>query len=117
MPEHVVSKLPCRPGITGAATIAFAHEEAVLDQVPEEDLQAFYHGVVLPAKRRLDARYMARATFLSDLKLIVKSALRRWDKSFLEDLLETWAFAAQERTLSSGAFHREAAFLSSKTSV
>jgi lipopolysaccharide/colanic/teichoic acid biosynthesis glycosyltransferase len=99
MPEHIVSKLPCRPGITGAATIAFAHEESVLDQVPEEDLEAFYLGVVLPAKRRLDARYMARATFLSDLKLIVKSALRRWDSTFLEDLLKAEAFDAQERTL------------------
>ena len=117
MPEHIVSKLPCRPGITGAATIAFAREEAVLDQVPEEDLESFYHEVVLPAKRRLDARYMARATFLSDLKLIVKSALRRWDTSILEDLLNTGTLAAQDRTLPSGAPHREAALLSSKTSA
>ena len=117
MPEHIVSKLPCRPGITGAATIAFAREEAVLDQVPEEDLESFYHEVVLPAKRRLDARYMARATFLSDLKLIVKSALRSWDGSFLEDLLNTGTLAAQNRSLPSGASDREATFLSSKTSV
>jgi len=115
MPEHVASKLPCRPGITGAATIAFAREEAILDQVPEESLVFFYHRVVLPAKRRLDARYMARATFLSDLKLIVNSALRRWDSSFLEDLLNAGAFATEEKTLSSGAFHREAASLSSQT--
>src|ERR1019366_6487190 len=30
MPEHVISNLPCRPGITGAATIAFAHEDGAL---------------------------------------------------------------------------------------
>jgi len=30
MPEHVTKDLCCRPGITGAATIAFACEEAVL---------------------------------------------------------------------------------------
>ena len=79
MPEHVISNLPCRPGITGAATIAFAREEAVLGRVPEDQLEFFYHTVILPAKRRLDASYMAHATFLSDLRLIVDSALRRWD--------------------------------------
>jgi len=87
LPEHVISHLPCRPGITGAATIAFAREEALLDRVPRHHLDAYYHAVVLPAKRRLDAEYMAKATFLSDLKMIVNSVLRRWDNSILEGLL------------------------------
>jgi lipopolysaccharide/colanic/teichoic acid biosynthesis glycosyltransferase len=114
MPEHVASTLPCRPGITGAATIAFAREETILDQMPEEDLEFFYHRVVLPAKRRLDARYMARATFLSDLKLIVNSALRRWNSSFLEDLLKARAFAAEERAQPAGVLQREITSLHSK---
>ncbi len=88
MPEHMVFDLPCRPGITGAATIAFAREEAILDAVPTHKLESFFHAVVLPTKRRLDADYMAEATFLSDLKLIVKSILRRWDSSIVEDLLQ-----------------------------
>lgn len=88
MPEHVVIDLPCRPGITGAATIAFAREEALLDRIPAHNLEAYYHRIVLPAKRRLDAEYMARATFASDLKLIVKSVLRRWDDSIAVRLLE-----------------------------
>jgi lipopolysaccharide/colanic/teichoic acid biosynthesis glycosyltransferase len=99
MLEHAIADLPCRPGITGAATIAFAREEAVLDRVPRHHLESYYYSVVLPAKRRLDAEYMARATFFSDLKLIVDSVLRRWDCAIIEDLLHSGAFAAEDRVL------------------
>ncbi|MGA2351636.1 MAG: sugar transferase [Terracidiphilus sp.] len=97
MPQHVTLTLPCRPGITGAATIAFAQEEEILDRVPKHYLETYYHTVVLPAKRRLDAEYMARATFASDLKLIVDSVLRRWDSSAVNDLLEMEHSTAKER--------------------
>lgn len=88
MPEHVKVDLPCRPGITGAATIAFAREETILDRVPRHSLDDYYHRVILPAKRQLDAEYMARATFFSDLRLIVNSVLRRWDSTLADSLLE-----------------------------
>jgi len=110
MPEHVISNLKCRPGITGAATIAFAREEEVLDRVPKHHLESFYHAVVLPAKRRLDAEYMASATFLSDFKLIVNSVLRRWDRSIMEGLLNTGAFEAEDRMLLSRASDQKTAF-------
>jgi lipopolysaccharide/colanic/teichoic acid biosynthesis glycosyltransferase len=97
MPEHVISNLPCRPGITGAATIAFALEEEVLDRVPMHSLEFWYHTVVLPAKSRLDAEYMARATLLSDLKLIFDSVLRRWDTSIMEGLLNAGATEAEDK--------------------
>src|ERR1019366_10656669 len=45
MPEHVNSTFGCRPGITGAATIAFAREETVLSNVPKHQLNAYYHTV------------------------------------------------------------------------
>jgi hypothetical protein len=99
LPEHLVSDFPCRPGITGAATIAFAREETILDRVPRHQLNAYYHKVVLPAKRRLDARYMVRATFLSDFKLLVDSVLRRWDSSLMEELLNVREFEAESRFL------------------
>jgi lipopolysaccharide/colanic/teichoic acid biosynthesis glycosyltransferase len=88
MPEHVTTELCCRPGITGAATIAFACEERVLDRIPRHYLNTYYHQVILPAKLRLDAAYMARASFLSDFRLIVNSILRRWDASVIDALLE-----------------------------
>ena len=107
LPEHMISDLPCRPGITGAATIAFACEEEVLDRVPRYHLESYFHTVVLPAKRRLDAEYMERAIFLSDLKLIVDSVLRHWDGSLLESLLLDGAFA-RDRVLLSRAPDAEA---------
>jgi lipopolysaccharide/colanic/teichoic acid biosynthesis glycosyltransferase len=97
LPQHAISHLSCRAGITGAATIAFACEEAILDRVPKHHLQSFYHCAVLPAKHRIDADYMANATFLSDLKLIVDSVLRRWDTSVMERLLTSWAFELGSR--------------------
>lgn len=87
VPEHEVDDLPCRPGITGAATIAFAREEEALTRVPQYQLDAYYHALVLPAKRNLDAAYMARATFFSDFKLLVDTVLRRWNDSIMQQLL------------------------------
>jgi lipopolysaccharide/colanic/teichoic acid biosynthesis glycosyltransferase len=97
LPAHAISTVPCRAGITGAATIAFAREEALLDLVPKHDLEAFYHSVVLPAKYQLDEEYMANATFLSDLNLIVCSVLRHWDTAIIEQLLKTWTGNEERR--------------------
>jgi lipopolysaccharide/colanic/teichoic acid biosynthesis glycosyltransferase len=96
LPEHAISNLPCRAGITGAATITFALEEAILERVPKHHLESFYHSVVLPAKHRLDADYMAHATFLSDFKIIIDSVFRRWDCSIMEQLLNDWALEQAE---------------------
>lgn len=85
--EHVTFDLPCRPGITGMATTIFACEEIVLARVPTNRLDAFYHAVVLPAKRKLDAEYMAQASFVSDLRLLVKSVLRRWDTAAFDSFI------------------------------
>jgi len=108
---HAISSLPCRAGITGAATIAFAREESILDRVPKQHLDAFYHSVVLPAKLRLDAEYMKEATFLSDLKLIVQSVLRRWDNAIIEALLADWAMQHIETLPRETAHGTESAFV------
>jgi lipopolysaccharide/colanic/teichoic acid biosynthesis glycosyltransferase len=95
MPEHVIFDLPCRPGITGMATTVFAREEKILACVPKDQVDDYYHSVVLPAKRQLDAEYMARATFKSDLRLLVNSVLRRWDTDVLDEILVVTAFRAK----------------------
>jgi lipopolysaccharide/colanic/teichoic acid biosynthesis glycosyltransferase len=99
LPAHAISNVPCRAGITGAATIAFAREETILDLVPKHHLEAFYHSVVLPTKHQLDEDYMASATFASDLKLIIDSVLRRWDTVVIERLLKTWAYEQGDRRM------------------
>jgi lipopolysaccharide/colanic/teichoic acid biosynthesis glycosyltransferase len=114
LPAHAIKNVPCRAGITGAATIAFAREEEILDRVPKPHLESFYHSVVLPAKHQLDEEYMAKATFLSDLKLIVDSVLRRWDRAIIEHLFMAWALQQGDDILlpsgtdSGNAFARQA---------
>lgn len=101
LPEHAISNLQCRAGITGAATITFALEESILERVPKHRLESFYHTIVLPAKHRLDEEYMARATFRSDLRLIIDSVLRHWDCTVMEELLTEWAFEQGDTMLQS----------------
>lgn len=77
------------------ATTVFACEERILARVPKEHLDDYYHEVVLPAKRELDAEYMACATFSSDFRLIVNSVLRRWDTAALDEILIATAVEAE----------------------
>jgi lipopolysaccharide/colanic/teichoic acid biosynthesis glycosyltransferase len=97
LPEHQLGELKCRPGITGAATIAFAREEQILAALPHHRLDGYYHSIILPAKLRLDREYMAQATFLTDLKLIVDTIVRRWDSSEICKLLELQSAEMQSK--------------------
>jgi lipopolysaccharide/colanic/teichoic acid biosynthesis glycosyltransferase len=86
--EHQLGELRCRPGITGAATITFAQEEQVLARLPHREVDDYYHSIVLPAKLQLDRVYTARSTFVSDLKMIADTILRRWDSRVMCQLLK-----------------------------
>jgi lipopolysaccharide/colanic/teichoic acid biosynthesis glycosyltransferase len=101
LPKHQAAYLHCRPGLTGGATIVFAREEVALASVPSCHLEAYYHSVVLPAKQQLDDEYMAKASFLSDFRLILKSIFRHWDEVALSDMPSLQPhlarFAAQTR--------------------
>ena len=88
LPEHQIGELLCRPGITGAATIAFAREETVLADLKGYNLGDYYRDVVLPVKHKLDADYMAEATFISDFNLLLNTALRRWNSSVMDHMLD-----------------------------
>jgi lipopolysaccharide/colanic/teichoic acid biosynthesis glycosyltransferase len=97
MLQHQVGPLPCRPGITGAATFAFAREEEFLASVPDYQLETYYHRIVLPAKQQLDLEYMGQATLRSDLELLVNTVLRRWDHSAIGELLKGFQEEAAAR--------------------
>lgn len=87
MREYQLRTPTCRPGITGAATIVFAREEELLERVLRLRSAETYRTVVMPAKHCLDTDYMARATFLSDLNLLVRTLLRRWDTRTLQAVI------------------------------
>ena len=65
-----IANMPYRPGITGAATLAFRHEEEILSRVHPGQLEIFYNQRIKPLKARIDTRYMCRATFRTDMRLI-----------------------------------------------
>lgn len=67
-------------------------------------MNAYIHAVVLPAKRQLDAEYMARATFLSDLSLLINTLLRRWDTDALEKISALPGFATEPSRTPSRVF-------------
>lgn len=96
LPEHQIATLHWRPGITGAATFAFAREEEFLAGVPAHQLEGYYHRTILPAKYKLDVDYMRRASFRSDMKLLVDTLLRRWGNCPIQGLLED--FEQETRT-------------------
>jgi lipopolysaccharide/colanic/teichoic acid biosynthesis glycosyltransferase len=74
LPHHEALRLVCRPGITGAATLAFRNEEEFLSEIPEDQLETFYETFVKPAKAHLDMEYMRTATLRSDVKILWRTA-------------------------------------------
>ncbi|MGA3081070.1 MAG: sugar transferase [Terracidiphilus sp.] len=76
LPQYAgIANMPYRPGITGAATLAFRREEEILSQVHSSQLDAFYDQHIRPLKARIDVRYMCRASLRSDLRLIAATFL------------------------------------------
>lgn len=84
IPEQQIGICNCRPGITGAATLAFGGEEALLNSLPPQSMCHVYRESILPLKQRLDSEYMARATALSDLRLLILTLFRCWEKRNLD---------------------------------
>jgi lipopolysaccharide/colanic/teichoic acid biosynthesis glycosyltransferase len=76
LPQYAgIANMPYRPGITGAATLAFRREEEILRHVHPSQLDLFYSRHIRPLKARIDVRYMCRATLWSDLGLIAATFL------------------------------------------
>ena len=75
LPHHEGLHLLVRPGLTGAATLAFRDEEELLAAFPPEELARVYEEFVKPAKARLDYDYMLHATFISDLAILWKTVI------------------------------------------
>ena len=71
LPQYAdIRNAPYRPGITGAATLAFRREEELLSRIHPSEMEAFYHRHIKPLKTRIDARYMCRASFWSDARIV-----------------------------------------------
>jgi lipopolysaccharide/colanic/teichoic acid biosynthesis glycosyltransferase len=60
-------------GLTGAASLLLRDEEGLLAQLAPEHVSVFYMQKLLPMKAKLDLDYAARATFLSDCLMVLRS--------------------------------------------
>lgn len=72
--QHECMHMPFRPGITGAATLAFRCEEEMLRNVPQADLEFYCAKTIKPLKTSIDSEYMQAANILSDLSMIMRTA-------------------------------------------
>ena len=74
LPHLEVMPMPFRPGLTGAATLAFRCEEELLQDVSDDDLEAYYCRMIRPVKAKIDWDYMREATLASDFALLYETA-------------------------------------------
>ena len=66
--------LSVRPGITGAASVAFKDEEGLLASV--DDPENYNRIVVFPAKVKLNKDYINQQSLLLDLKIIMQTVIK-----------------------------------------
>lgn len=66
--------LSLTPGITGAASVQFRNEEALLAQVAEDRLESFYVQTLLPQKIALDLEYARTASVATDMLMLFRTA-------------------------------------------
>lgn len=91
LPHHEGLHMPFRPGITGAATLAFRFEEEMLSQIPRQHLDAYYDRFVKPSKAKIDWDYMRSATLHTDIAILfetAKSCISNRPTSYRVDLPE-----------------------------
>lgn len=74
--EHENLCMLCRPGITGAATIEFSHEEQLLTEIPVEYVEHYVTSVLNPEKCRLDSKYIESAHFREDLRILLRTVFK-----------------------------------------
>jgi lipopolysaccharide/colanic/teichoic acid biosynthesis glycosyltransferase len=66
--------LSLMPGITGAASLKFRNEEALLARIAPERLESFYVEQLLPQKIALDLEYARTASATSDTAMLIRTA-------------------------------------------
>jgi len=64
--------LELRPGITGAATLAYRHEEQILARQASR-MKEYYVTELYPDKVRIDLEYAANAGFAGDVRILART--------------------------------------------
>ena len=77
-PELRAKVLSVRPGITDPASLQFRDESTLLARAADPERE--YRDVVLPAKLRLAADYVDKASLAGDLRLIASTLRAMWSR-------------------------------------
>jgi lipopolysaccharide/colanic/teichoic acid biosynthesis glycosyltransferase len=74
LPEYAEElTLAYRPGITGAASLAFRDEEDILACLNPNDVESYYLRRIKPLKASIDERYMRHSSFGSDMRIVAST--------------------------------------------
>jgi len=67
--------LNVRPGMASPAFIKYRHEEEILNNVGEENLDEVYQRDILPDKLEMDLAYIKNRSLIFDLRIFIQAAL------------------------------------------
>ena len=96
LPQYeAISSMPYRPGITGASTLAFRHEEKILSTIQPSQLDCFYDQHIKPVKLGIDMQYMSTATFRSDMRILAATFLVSLKPGGIPDMSSILSIGAQ----------------------
>jgi lipopolysaccharide/colanic/teichoic acid biosynthesis glycosyltransferase len=76
VPTQVGSLLFTRPGLTGIASLIFAHEEKILQKVPDDTHEQYHADVLNPLKLRYDLQYVETASLSLDVEIIIRTVIK-----------------------------------------
>jgi lipopolysaccharide/colanic/teichoic acid biosynthesis glycosyltransferase len=86
VPAQEESLFLTRPGLTGIASLILAHEEIILQKVPQ-DAQEQYHSLVLnPLKLHYDLQYIETASLSLDIEIMVRTVIKVYFLTLKTDL-------------------------------
>jgi len=63
-----------RPGITDVCSLEFSDLDSIMDARGESTPAEYYEKVIHPRKKEIQMRYVKEQTFLSDLRILFKTA-------------------------------------------
>jgi lipopolysaccharide/colanic/teichoic acid biosynthesis glycosyltransferase len=100
--QHEKMLMACRPGITGAATIMFCDEERMLAHVPDSLVEQHALAVFNPIKVKLDEEYQRKASFATDVRILMRTVLRAGRGSMVVELVPRHIGRFSEQVQSQG---------------
>jgi lipopolysaccharide/colanic/teichoic acid biosynthesis glycosyltransferase len=101
--QHENLCMLCRPGITGAATIEFSHEEGLLTGVPDELVERYVTTVLNPEKCKLDIQYIETTKFGTDLKILINTVFKLSNRTRRTFSAESARFLAARSNMEKGS--------------